>query len=67
MPMVARDGLHYGATIEMPGDGHYKLTYALEPPSRGPGAPRRSGDRRRTLVEAFEVSFDWDFHRTDER
>ena len=33
MPMVARDGLHYGATIEMPRAGHYKLTYAIEPPS----------------------------------
>ena len=35
MPMVARDGLHYGATIEMPKAGRYKLTYAIEPPSKG--------------------------------
>ena len=35
MPMVARDGLHYGARIEMPEAGHYKLTYAIEPPSAG--------------------------------
>jgi periplasmic iron binding protein len=66
MPMVARDGLHYGATIEMPGDGHYKLTYALKPPSAG-GLGRHVD--RATGVEPwwrpFEVSFDWDFHRED--
>ena len=62
MPMVARDGLHYGATIEMPGDGHYRLTYALQPPSAG-GLGRHVD--RATGVEPwwkpFEVSFDWDF------
>ena len=53
IPMVARDGLHYGATIEMPGSGHFKLTYAIKPPSeRRAGAARRPGDRRRALLEA---------------
>ena len=64
MPMVARDGLHYGATIEMPGDGHYKLTYAIKPPSAG-GLGRHVDPA--TGVEPwwkpFEVSFDWDFNR----
>jgi uncharacterized protein involved in high-affinity Fe2+ transport len=32
LPMVARDGPHYGATIQMPGPGRYRLTYFLEPP-----------------------------------
>jgi uncharacterized protein involved in high-affinity Fe2+ transport len=61
MPMVARDGLHYGATIEMPKAGHYKLTYEIEPPSAG-GLGRHVDAA--TGVEPwwkpFEVSFDWD-------
>ncbi len=61
-PMVARDGLHYGATIEMPKAGRYKLTYAIEPPSAG-GLGRHVDPA--TGVEPwwkpFEVSFDWDF------
>lgn len=35
VPMVARDGLHYGATVVMPGSGDYRLTYSFEPPSAG--------------------------------
>ena len=62
MPMVARDGMHYGASIEMPTAGHYKLTYAIEPPSAG-GLGRHAD--RATGVEPwwkpFEASFDWDY------
>ena len=62
MPMVARDGLHYGASIEMPKAGRYKLTYAIKPPSYG-GLGRHAD--RATGVDAwwkpFEVSFDWDY------
>ena len=62
MPMVARDGLHYGATIEMPKAGRYKLTYAIEPPSDG-GLGRHVDPA--TGVDPwwkpFEVSFDWDY------
>jgi len=62
MPMVARDGLHYGASIEMPEAGRYKLVYAIEPPSAG-GLGRHADPA--TGVEpwwkAFEVSFDWDY------
>jgi uncharacterized protein involved in high-affinity Fe2+ transport len=62
MPMVARDGLHYGATIEMPKAGRYKLKYAIEPPSAG-GLGRHVD--RVTGVDPwwkpFEVSFDWDY------
>ncbi len=68
MPMVARDGLHYGATIEMPGDGHYKLTYMIHPPL---GSDRREGlgrhvDRATGVApwwKPFEVTFDWEFSR----
>ena len=62
MPMVARDGLHYGASIEMPNAGRYKLTYAIKPPSYG-GLGRHAD--RATGVDAwwkpFEVTFDWDY------
>ncbi len=34
MPMVAKDGPHYGSNIKMMGAGNYKLTYAIEPPSK---------------------------------
>jgi periplasmic iron binding protein len=66
MPMIARDGWHYGATIEMPRSGHFTLTYAIQPPSAG-GAGRHVDPA--TGVEPwwkpFEVSFDWDFSQND--
>lgn len=34
MPMVAKDGPHYGANIKMMGVGNYKVTYTIEPPSK---------------------------------
>jgi uncharacterized protein involved in high-affinity Fe2+ transport len=62
IPMVARDGLHYGATIEMPRAGSYKLTYSIDPPSAG-GLGRHVDPA--TGVDpwwkTFEVSFDWDY------
>ena len=62
IPMVARDGLHYGASLEMPSAGTYKLTYAIKPPSFG-GLGRHAD--RATGVDPwwspFEVSFDWDY------
>jgi periplasmic iron binding protein len=61
-PMVARDGLHYGATIEMPRAGSYKLTYAIDQPSAG-GLGRHVDPA--TGVDPwwkpFQVSFDWDY------
>ena len=62
LPMVARDGLHYGASVAMPGPGEYRLTYQVEPPSTN-GLGRH--DDPVTGVagwwEPFEVSFDWPF------
>jgi uncharacterized protein involved in high-affinity Fe2+ transport len=62
MPMVARDGLHYGAAIELPKAGRYKLTYAIQPPSKG-GLGRHSDAATgvEPWWEAFQVSFDWDY------
>jgi uncharacterized protein involved in high-affinity Fe2+ transport len=62
VPMVARDGLHYGASIQMPGPGEYKLTYAVEPPSSG-GLGRHDDPATGVAPwwKPFRVSYDWDY------
>jgi uncharacterized protein involved in high-affinity Fe2+ transport len=62
MPMVARDGLHYGASLAMPKPGAYRLTYAIEPPSAG-GLGRHSDPVTGVAPwwAPFEVTFDWDY------
>jgi uncharacterized protein involved in high-affinity Fe2+ transport len=62
MPMVARDGLHYGASLAMPGAGSYRLSYAIEPPTAG-GLGRHSDPVTGVAPwwEPFEVAFDWDY------
>lgn len=61
MPMVAADGLHYGASIAMPKKGSYRLTYSVEPPSAG-GLGRHSDPVTGVAPwwDPFEVTFDWD-------
>jgi uncharacterized protein involved in high-affinity Fe2+ transport len=59
MPMMARDGWHYGASIEMPKPGHFKLTYAIDPPSAGRHSDPVTGVD--PWWKPFEVSFDWDY------
>jgi periplasmic iron binding protein len=63
MPMVARDGWHYGVSLEMPKAGRYKLNYKIQPPSAGGLAGRHSDPV--TGVDPwwkpFEVTFDWDY------
>ena len=62
MPMVARDGLHYGANVEVPKAGHYRLTYALEPPFKGGlGRHADAASGVEPWWKPFEVSFDWDY------
>jgi periplasmic iron binding protein len=60
MPMVARDGWHYGASISLPTAGRYKLTYTIKPPTT---AGRHSDPV--TGVDPwwkpFSVTFDWDY------
>jgi uncharacterized protein involved in high-affinity Fe2+ transport len=34
MPMVAKDGPHYGSNIKMMGAGNYKVSYTIDPPSK---------------------------------
>ncbi len=62
MPMVARDGWHYGASIPAPTPGRYRLTYRFEPPTQ---AGRHSDPATGVAPwwEPFEVSFDWDFEK----
>ena len=61
-PMIASDGLHYGANIAMPKAGQFRLTYAIEPPSAG-GLGRHS-DKAMGVApwwKPFEANFDWDY------
>ncbi len=58
-PMVASDGLHYGASVATPKAGQYKLVYRLQPPSAG-GLGRHVGNGGVAPWWApFEASFDW--------
>jgi periplasmic iron binding protein len=58
MPMMARDGLHYGASIDMPHAGHFKLTYSIAI-ELGRHADRATGVD--PWWKPFEVTFDWDY------
>jgi uncharacterized protein involved in high-affinity Fe2+ transport len=62
MPMVAADGLHYGASVSMPAAGQYRLTYKFDPPSAG-GLGRHSDPATGVAPwwPPFEVAFDWDY------
>lgn|GEM_PF-110073 len=62
IPMVAGDGLHYGASLVMPKAGEYRLVYQIEPPSAG-GLGRHSDAATGVAPwwEPFEVSFDWEY------
>ncbi len=61
MPMVASDGLHYGANIAKPAPGTYKLVYKIEPPSAG-GLGRHSDPATGVAPwwEPFDTSFEWE-------
>lgn len=64
MPMVASDGLHYGASIAMPRAGKYRLIYDVKPPSAGPCGLGRHSDPVTGVApwwEPFQVVFDWDY------
>ncbi|HEY2156409.1 MAG TPA: iron transporter [Isosphaeraceae bacterium] len=56
LPMVAADGLHYGANVLKPPPGHYRLIYKIDPPALG----RHVGAGGvAPWWEPFEASFDW--------
>ncbi len=62
LPMVAKDGPHYGATISMPAAGKYRLTYKI-------GNPGQKGFGRHSdpitgvgeWWEPFEVQFEFNY------
>ena len=60
LPMVANDGLHYGANIAKPGPGMYRLDYHIDPPSAG-GLGRHSDPLTGVAPwwQPFTASFDW--------
>ncbi len=60
MPMVANDGLHYGANIAKPAPGTYRLDYLIDPPSAG-GLGRHSDPSTGVAAwwEPFTASFEW--------
>ena len=60
VPMMARDGFHYGAFLPMPPAGEYRLVYDIQPPSAG-GLGRHSdpGTGVAPWWEPFRATFDW--------
>jgi uncharacterized protein involved in high-affinity Fe2+ transport len=62
VPMVARDGLHYGANVSMPRKGSYRLIYRIRPPSEG-GLGRHLDPVMGVAAwwAPFEVTFEWDY------
>lgn len=62
IPMVASDGLHYGASVAMPSAGEFRLTYKIQPPSAG-GLGRHSDPITGVAPwwKEFEASYEWDY------
>jgi uncharacterized protein involved in high-affinity Fe2+ transport len=62
MPMVAKDGPHYGSNLKMMGPGNYKLTYTIEPPGKqgfGRHTDQASGVGK--WFQPFSVDFDFTY------
>jgi uncharacterized protein involved in high-affinity Fe2+ transport len=61
-PMVAKDGLHYGANVSLPKAGSYRLIYHVEPPSAG-GLGRHHDPITGVAPwwEPFDVEFAWEY------
>jgi periplasmic iron binding protein len=60
IPMVARDGLHYGASVRMAKAGRYRLSYTIPPPTD----LGRHDDPATGVApwwQTFTVDFDWDY------
>lgn len=62
MPMVAKDGPHYGSNIKMMGAGNYKVAYTIEPPSKqgfGRHTDKSSGVGK--WFDPFTVDFEFKY------
>lgn len=62
MPMIARDGPHYGVSVAMPGPGDYTLKFAFDPPSAN-GLGRHDDPLTGVAPwwSPFELEFPWQF------
>jgi periplasmic iron binding protein len=62
MPMVAKDGPHYGANVKMPGAGNYKLTYTIDNPEKqsfGRHTDQETGVGK--WFKSFDVSYEFKY------
>lgn len=68
MPMVASDGPHYGENIKLDGNGKYRVTYKIYPPSHNKDVTFGRHIDKETGVapwfQPFEVSWDFDYAGT---
>lgn len=64
MPMVASDGPHYGKNIKLDGNGKYKVTFTIYPPSNSSKAPFGRHIDKETGVAPWFKPFDvtWEFN-----
>ncbi len=62
MPMVAKDGPHYGSNLKMMGPGNYNIAYTIEPPSKqGFGRHTDEASGVGKWFDAFTVDYDFKF------
>lgn len=59
MPMIAKDGPHYGTTLRMPGKGQYKLEFSISAPSLARHTDPLSGVGE--YWAPFTVSYDFKY------
>lgn len=71
MPMVARDGPHYGDNVKLLGPGKYKLKLTVAPPSANPDAHfGRHVDKETGVApwfDTFSVEYDFTFAGTGKK
>jgi len=59
MPMVAKDGPHYGTTLRMPGKGKYKVKYKVSAPQLARHSDKLTGVSE--YWKPFEVEYDFEY------
>lgn len=61
IPMVALDGLHYGANVSMPKAGQFRLTYKVSPPGKVLGRHSDPVTGVAAWWDPFAIQFEWDY------
>lgn len=64
MPMVAKDGPHYGENVKLMGPGKYKLILTVVPPSENPQAHFGRHTDKETGVAPWFKTFDAEYEFT---